>query len=86
MSIPFQNLGSPNGVLLFHHGRSGGEACDENDYSFRQRQFSRVQPYKTYANPEFRKKIIRISKSPYLTHVTIKELRSAQQNAKMSQF
>ena len=41
--------------------------------------FPEVQPYKTYSYPAFRKKIIRIFKTPDLSHVTIKELRSAQQ-------
>ena len=41
--------------------------------------FAEVQPYKTYSYPEFRKKIIRIFKTPDLAHVNIKELMSARQ-------
>ena len=41
--------------------------------------FAEVQPYKTYNYPEFRKKIIRIFKTPDLAHVNIKELMSARQ-------
>ena len=41
--------------------------------------FPEVQPYITFSYPEFRQKIIRIFKTPDLTHVTIKDLISAQQ-------
>ena len=41
--------------------------------------FQEVQPYKTYNYPEFRKKIIRIFKTPDLSHVNIKQLISARQ-------
>ena len=41
--------------------------------------FQEVKPYKTYNYPEFRKKIIRIFKTPDLSHVNIKELMSARQ-------
>ena len=42
--------------------------------------FPEVEPYKKYSYPEFRKKIIRIFWTPDMTHVNIKELRSAHQN------
>ena len=38
-----------------------------------------VQPYKTYSYHEIGKKIIRIFRTPDLTHVNIKELMCAQQ-------
>ena len=41
--------------------------------------FPEVQPNKTYSYPEFRKKIIRIFKTPDLSHVNINELMSARQ-------
>ena len=47
-------------------------------------RFPEVQPDKTYSYPEFRKKIIRIFKTPDLTHVNIKELMSAQQKLEES--
>ena len=47
---------------------------------FETTHFPEVPPYKTYNYPEFRKKIIRIFKTPDLSHVTIKELMSARQN------
>ena len=42
------------------------------------RHFPEVQPYKSYNYPEFHKKIIRIFKTPDLTHVNIDELMSGQ--------
>ena len=46
---------------------------------FDKTHFPEVLPYKTYNYPEFRKKIIRIFKTPDLSHGNIKELMSARQ-------
>ena len=46
--------------------------------------FPEVQPYKTYNYPEFRKKIIKIFKTPDLTQVNTRELMSAQQKPEES--
>ena len=41
--------------------------------------FPEVQPYKPYSFHEFRKRNIRLFKTPDLSHVNIKELMTAQQ-------
>ena len=46
---------------------------------FETTHFPEVQPKKTYNFHEFRKKIIRIFKTPDLSHVNIKELMSVRQ-------